>query len=64
MKDSLDILYKWFTWSGESKTSFDMKAAMDKAISAVEQFHSWMNITLIQKMNLILSLRVNISLTQ
>ncbi|WP_206781734.1 hypothetical protein, partial [Klebsiella variicola] len=49
MKDSLDILYKWFTWSGESKTSFDMKAAMDKAISAVEQFHSWMNITLIQK---------------
>ncbi|MEQ9941512.1 hypothetical protein ABRP58_05570 [Pectobacterium aroidearum] len=49
MKDSLDILFKWFAWSGESKTPFDMKAAMNKAISAVEQFHSWMNITLIQK---------------
>lgn len=48
MKDSLDLLYKWFAWSGESKTSFDMKAAIDKAISAVQQFHSWMSISLNQ----------------
>lgn len=49
MKESLDHLSKWFTWTGESKTSFDFKAAIDKAISAVEQFHSWMIIKLDQE---------------
>lgn len=48
MKESLDLLSRWFTWTGESKTSFDFKAAIDKAISAVGQFHSWMTINLDQ----------------
>ncbi|WP_275234884.1 hypothetical protein [Pantoea ananatis] len=47
LKLSIERLDKWFGWSGESKTNFDMNAVIGKSISAVRQFHSWMEIRLV-----------------
>ncbi|EMK7709601.1 hypothetical protein V9P72_001076, partial [Yersinia enterocolitica] len=41
---SIDILQSWFSWSGVSKTPFDLKAAFEKSKIIVNQLHPWIDI--------------------
>ncbi|CAI1073988.1 hypothetical protein [Serratia quinivorans] len=44
--ESIDILKSWFSWSGVSKTPFDLNAALEKAKLIVKQLHPWIEVNL------------------